>query len=144
MAAKNYSLKDVVVVYGPVVVGGYGETGGVSVEEDENDFEYTPNADGGGTRSANNQNSATIVLTLAQSSEANELLSALRTIDKRTGAGAQPLLIKDNNGTSLHAATSAWVEKAPTAAYEKAVGTREWTLRTDDLNSVFGKNNEVG
>jgi len=142
MAVRSYNLKDVQVIFGPVVMGGYGEQGGVRVEYDENDFEYTPNADGGGTRSANNQNSAKITVTLSQSSEANELLSAIRTLDKQSGGGVNPLMIRDGSGTSLHAATSAWIEKAPAAEYNKGVTGREWVFRTDDLDSLFGRNLE--
>lgn len=143
MAVRTYSLADVQVIFGPVVMGGYGEDGGVSVEHDENDYEYTPNADGGGTRSANSQNSATITITLSQSAQANDLLSAIRAAGLLTGADVLPLLIRDANGTSLHAATSCWIQKPPTAEYNKAVSGREWVLRTDDLASFFGSNAEA-
>lgn len=143
MAVRNYSLGDVSVVFGPVIMSGYGEQGGVRIEYDENDMEYTPNADGGGTRSKNNQNSATITITLAQSAAANALLSGISLVDRVSGAGVHPFLVRDKNGTSLHAATSCWIQKRPVGEYNKAVGTREWILRTDDLSSVFGYNNEA-
>lgn len=143
MAVKNYSLADVKVIWGPIEFGGYGEEGGIEIEQDEDNILYTPNADGGGTRAINKQQSATVRITLAQSSETNSLLSVAATTDRLSGTGVYPFLLRDKNGTSLHASTSLWIQKEPMAGYNKNIGTREWTFRTDEMVSFYGQNNEI-
>lgn len=143
MAVRNYNLAEVQAIFGPVEMGGYGEDGGVRIEWQENLWEYSRNADSGGTRSKNNSNDALVTVTLSQSSERNTELSAIVAADRRTGAGVFPMMVRDTNGTTLLAGTSAWIEKRPDVEFNKAITTRVWVFHVEDLDGLIGSGNEV-
>lgn len=143
MAVRNYNLAQVQGIFGPVIISGFAEDGGWRIEWPENLWEYSRNADGGGTRSANNANDALATLTLSQSSETNSELSAIAAIDRRTGGGVYPLMLRDPNGTTLLAGTSAWIEKRPDVELQKGITARVWVFHVEDLDGLIGHNNEA-
>lgn len=143
MAVRNYNLAEVQAIFGPVEMGGYGEEGGIRIEWQENLWEYSRNADGGGTRSKNNANDAMVTVTFSQSSEKNTELSAIAAVDRLTGAGVHPMMVRDTNGTTLLAGTSAWIEKRPDVEFNKAATTRAWVFRVEDLDGLIGHGNEA-
>ena len=141
MAAKYYSLKDHSVIFGPVILSGWGESGGVDIAYDEDAFALTVGADGQGTRAANSIRAATITLSLMASSEVNAALSALHDLDRLTPGGApSTFFLQDRNGTTVYAAATAWIQKMPDDSRGKAVGERQWVIRTDNLAGVAGGN----
>ena len=77
-----------------------------------------------------------------QSSSVNDLLSAERELDRNTpgGTGGKALLVKDNSGTTLFSAETAWIQKPPTAELNREATTREWVFRTDVLIANHGSN----
>lgn len=143
MAVKTYNLAEVQAIFGPVEMGGYGEDGGIRIEWQENLWEYSRNADGGGTRSKNNSNDALVSVTLSQSSEKNSELSAIQAVDRRTGAGVFPMMVRDTNGTTLLAGKSSWIEKRPDVEFNKAVTTRVWVFHIEDFDGLIGHGNEA-
>jgi hypothetical protein len=143
VAVRNYNLAEVQAIFGPVEMGGYGEEGGIRIEWPENLWEYSRNGDGGGTRSKNNANDALVTVTLSQSSEKNTELSAIQTVDRLTGAGVNPMMVRDTNGTTLLAGTSAWIEKRPDVEFNTAATTRAWVFRVEDLDGLIGHGNEA-
>jgi hypothetical protein len=143
MAVRNYNLAEVQAIFGPVEMGGYGEEGGVRIEWQENLWEYSRHADGGGTRTKNNANDALVTVTLSQSSEKNAELSAIVAVDKLTGAGVNPMMVRDINGTTLLAGTSAWIEKRPDVEFNKAVTARVWVFHVENFDGLIGSGNEA-
>jgi len=142
MSVRNYDPANVSMFFGPIEVNGFAQDAAISVEHDEDDWSLVVGVDGEGTRSKTSNASGTITVSLMQSSPANDLLSAHRTLDKNTpgGIGGVPLLIKDNSGTSIYAAETAWIQKAPTAELNREASTREWVFRTDVLVAHHGSN----
>lgn len=142
MPAKVYNPKEVTIIFGPVIVTGFADGTFLSVDFNEDAFTLQVGTDGEGTRSKSNNDSATIAFTLMQSSDSNDLLSALHNIDKNTpsGDGIVPLLIKDLQGSSLYTAETAWIRKAPTSEFAREAGPREWTIETDKLVAFVGSN----
>jgi hypothetical protein len=124
-------------------MGGYGEEGGIRIEWQENLWEYSRHADGGGTRSKNNAHDALVSVTFSQSSAKNAELSAIAAVDKLTGAGVYPLMVRDTNGTTLLAGTSAWIEKRPDVEFNKTVSTRVWVFRIENFDGLIGGGNEA-
>lgn len=131
-----------IMVCGIPIEGGFADGSFVEVDQDSDDFDDVVGTDGDVTRSKTNDRRATVTLTLMQSSEANALLSALNNLDRKqsNGAGVGPLLIKDNQGTSLYAAEKSWIAKPPTAGFDKKAGPREWKIRVADLERFDGGN----
>lgn len=142
MAVKSYDPSNVSMFYGPIPMQGFAQDAAISVEHDEDDWTLVVGVDGEGTRSKTSNASATITVSLMQSSAVNSLLSAERTLDNSApgGTGGQPLIIKDNSGTTLLSAESCWIQKPPTAEFNREATTREWTFRTDALIAFHGAN----
>lgn len=142
MSVKTYDPSQVSMFYGAIEMAGFAQDAAITVEHDENDWELAVGVDGEGTRSKTSNASGTITVSLMQSSAVNDLLSAERELDRLTpgGTGGKPLLIKDNSGTSIYAAETCWIQKAPSAELNREPTTREWVFRTDQLVAFHGSN----
>ena len=142
MSVSTYDPSQVSMIYGTVLIKGFAPDSAITIEYDEDDWGYSTGVDGEGTRTKNTNKSATIGAVLAQSSAVNELLSAARNLDVNTpgGTGGQPLMIKDNSGTSLFSCETAWIQKPPSVEYKRESTDREWTFRTDNMNADYGRN----
>lgn len=142
MAVKTYDPSQVAMFFGPIEMQGFAQDAAITVEHDEDDWTLVVGVDGEGTRSKTSNRSATVTVALMQSSATNALLSAARVLDQETpgGTGGKALLIKDNSGTTLFSATTAWIQKPPTAELNREATTREWVFRTDNLVALHGGN----
>lgn len=142
MPVRTYDPSHVSMFYGEIEVQGFAQDAAISVEHDEDDWTLVTGVDGEGTRSKTSNASATITASLMQSSPTNDLLSAARELDRLTpgGTGGKALLIKDNSGTTIFSAATAWIQKAPTAELNREATTREWVFRTDQLVALHGSN----
>lgn len=139
---KTYDFSQVSVILGGITLSGFHEGTPVKVAYDEDAFSLLIGADGDGARSKTNNRSGTITFSLLQTSAANAQLSALHALDiaGKNGDGVVPLLIKDNSGFSLHTAQTAWIKKFADATYGRDTEVREWTIQTDNLDSLIGGN----
>lgn len=142
MGVRTYDPAFVSMFYGEIEMQGFAQDAAISVEHDEDDWSLVVGVDGEGTRSKTSNASATITVSLMQSSPVNDLLSAARILDNTTpgGTGGKALLIKDNSGTTIFSAETAWIQKAPTAELSREATTREWVFRTDNLVANHGSN----
>ena len=136
----KYNAAEMTVTFGAVLVSGFAPDTFVSVESDEDAFQKQVGADGEGVRTRTNNNGGFVTMTLMQSSATNDLFSALHNADRLTGAGVGPLLIQDQNGTTLVEAAKAWIRRFPTAEYGREASTREWIIDTTDLVQFHGGN----
>lgn len=142
MALKVYEPDRVVITLGTILMSGFADGTFVTIDNNEDAFTLQMGTDGDGTRSKSNNQSATISVSLMQSSDTNILMSALHNTDINTpgGDGIVPLLIKDLEGTTLYTAEKAWIKKAPSAEFAREATAREWTIETDKLVRVDGGN----
>lgn len=139
MTIKNYDPKKVGVIVAGQPVTGFADGTFVKVAMDEDAFSLHIGADGESTRVKNANLAGKFTITLMASSAANDYLSGLATADRVSGTGTFVVLVKDNRGTSLHTAATAWVSKVPEAEYAKdGPGHREWVIQTDELLSYVG------
>lgn len=145
MSVKVFDPKELIIAIGTFTADGYADGTFLSIESNEDAFALSVGASGEAARSRTHNNSATITLTLMQTSATNDALSTLHNLDKATpnGDGIVPLLIKDNRGNSLFAAEHCWVKKRPTAEYGREPTGREWVLETDNLVAFDGGNNSA-
>lgn len=138
MAVDTHDPKDVILTIDGKIISGFPKGSFLTVERDEDSFSYQPNVDGGGTRSMNHNRAGKFTFQLARNSDSNQILSTLMLIDEQTGAGTFSVLVKDNRGSSLHAAETAWVVKPAAAEYADEATPREWVLQTDELVTNVG------
>ena len=140
MSVKTFDPSQLAVSIGGALLTGFADGTFVKVSRDTDAFNLTIGSDGEGTRVKTNNKSATIVVTLQQTSSSNDFLSGLAASDELSNGGAVPLLIKDNSGRTLFSAETAWVQKYADAEYSNDVTSREWTIRTDFLVAFIGGN----
>lgn len=136
--AKNYDPKQVAVIIGGHIVGGYADGTFVSIERNRDAFSLSVGADGEGARAKSNDKSGRITITLQQSSASNDVLSGYATNDELNNGGQVPALVKDNNGSSLAEAVTAWVVKKPAMSFGNEIETREWIIESDDMDILVG------
>lgn len=134
---QTYDPKDIQVIVGGNVIGGFGEEL-VRVEREANAYDDEAGAQGEVVRYATNDKRGTITLILQQTSQSNLYLSTLAKADEYSGTGVVPVVVKDTRGNDLHLAPQAWIQKVPQAVYRKGVEMREWVIRTANLQSVLG------
>lgn len=140
MALRQYDPKQISLIVGGKIITGYADGTFVTPERNEDAFMLKVGVDGEGSRSKNANKSGKITIVLMQTSPSNDYLSALALADELSGNGVVPALMKDNLGTTLVTALSAWVKKIANPEMAKEVGTRTWVIETDELNMLVGGN----
>lgn len=138
---KTYAPGQIKIVMGAFVLSGLAEDTFVTVAEIGEGISSVSGADGEVARAMSRDSRLRITVTLLQTSDSNDRLTALHQADKATdGNGAVPVSITDLRGRSLHASDSAWVVKIPDAGYARQVGNREWVIETGRAINVLGGN----
>ncbi len=141
MTVKTYDPKEVSVIIGSQPLGGFADGDFVTVERNEDGWSLLVGADGETTRAKNANKAGKITVRLLASSASNDYLSELQIADELSGSATFGLMVKDNRGTSIYAAATAWINKQPPAAFGKDAGTREWVIETDELIPKAGGSN---
>lgn len=140
MSVKNYDPKEVSIIIAGNIASGFADGTYLSVERNNPSFNLNIGSDGEGVRAKSNDKSGRFTLTLQQGSAMNDILSGLQKADELSSAGVFSVLVKDNNGSSLHAAETAWITQPAGAEYAREIGSREWILETDNLETFIGGN----
>lgn len=101
--------------------------------------------DGHVVRYRTGENRANLNVVLKGSSEEHAKLSAIHAADvaATNGAGVVPVLVKDNNGTTLYATDKGWIVGMPTKTAAAAPGDVTWVIRlvlSSPLNAILGGN----
>lgn len=131
-ALKTYSADEVSLsLAGYQIDSGFADGEFVSVEPAADDFTDKAGADGEVARAKTNDRRATAKVKVLQTSQANDLLSQLRTLDINApnGAGVGVFLLRDRSGGLLVRAEKAWIQKPPTVSRGREIAEYEWTLR---------------
>lgn len=138
---KTYDPSDVQIILGTTPISGFADGTFISVSMDENQFTKTVGADGNVSRSKSNNRTGTATLTLQQTSQSNDFLSALQAADELANGGAVPMMIKEiGSGSTLVFTQAAWIEKLPDVSYSKDIEDRSWTIATAQLQTFIGGN----
>jgi len=141
MALKTYAPDSVVINFAGAILTGYAEGSFITVERETDGFNKVTGADGLTTRVKSANRSGSVTLTLAQSSDANAILSALQIADDLTRGGVFPLLVKDVSGNSLFTAEQAWIRKSANAEFSSDFTGRQWVIDCAEISMLHGGNN---
>ena len=142
---KTYDPSNVQVIMGGVPMSGFADGTFISIAFDEDQYTKTVGADGEVSRSKSNNNTATVSLTLKQTSSSNDALSALYQADRLSNGGVVPFMVKEiGSGRTLCFAQSAWVQKLSDVAYSKDIEDRAWTIATGQMQIFIGGNTTNG
>lgn len=139
---KTYNPKDIVVIAGFQQLTGFAEDDIVEVKPRGDGIVPYDGADGEVGRSIDPNDCLEITVTLAQTSESNDILSSLYDLDKNTGNGMFPFAIKDLSGSTLISATQAWVKTYADAKIGRKIDTRQWTIHTGKADVNIGGGSE--
>lgn len=129
--------KEVTVMVAGNVLEGFSEDK-ILVARESNQVEDEVGADGDVARRITNDKRGTFTVTLMQTSRSNLILTGLARADELTGNGIFPVVVKNNRGLDLHIGASCWIQKMPDAADGAAINTRQWLIRTNNLNMFVG------
>ena len=142
MGLKTYDPKQVTLVIGTHTVTGYMDGTFINASRNEDAFTTVVGADGEVTRVKSNNKSGRITATIKQSSDSNDVLSAILAADELGNAGIVPILIKDLKGRTLGAAARAWGVKMAEIVYSKGVEGRAWIFESDEFLPFVGGNSQ--
>lgn len=119
-------------------VSGYADGTFLDVEKNVDQATLVVGSDGDNTLALSQNRSGKITCTLQQSSPLNDYFSGLAdALENRTG-GVVPLIVKDNNGTTLASAKQAWIVKRSKTTFAKDPENREWVFETGNLVLTVG------
>lgn len=135
---KNYDPKNIFITLGEILIGGYAEGVYAATETENEAFTKSVGAVGDVTRVRMHNESGRLTVTIVASSPTNDLLTAKHDLDKATGLGYGPLLIKDLNGSTILAAANAWIVKRAEFEGASEASNREWIIDYDKLEGVLG------
>lgn len=139
---KVVDLDQQVITLGSIRALGWAEGDSMTIAFDGPAYNYVAGGDGEAVRSKNFNRSAVITLRLMQSSQVNDLLSALHAADylAPNGAGVVPFQWKDLQGTTQLGGKQCWIEAPPNPTLGPTGQAREWTLRIHKLEGIYGGN----
>jgi hypothetical protein len=140
MSVRTFNPADVVVTISGIPMSGYADGTFLLVDRDEDAFIKVTGADGTSTRVKSNNRSATMTLTLKQSSPSNDILSGLANLDELTSEGVFPVLVKDLSGNSIYFSATGWIQKYPASEFGKEINNREWIIDLVDTDMFVGSN----
>lgn len=140
---KHYDPAQVVIMFGVAKLEGTAPDGRVSIEFPEG-YGHVVGTDGEVARFKINDPTCKVTVPLLQTSQSNDVLTALYLADRVAPTGAPlTLFIKDINGTSLFTAAGAWIVGLPATRFVGGVEAREWTFQTAAVIPFVGGNSNL-
>lgn len=146
MALYVYDLDNVSLnVFGIDVTGGYGSGGSISIKRNKELFMNTAGRAGDIVRSKITDESATIEITVLQTSEVNSRLSAVQALDRfaTNGAGVGVFMCRDRTNGDEYFAEKCWINKLPDVEFNEEQSDRVWQLYCEKLEYNPGGRSSV-
>ena len=133
---KTYNPKEVTIACGPHIVTGYADDSFVTIEPNGEGITKKVGCDGEIIRSISPDNTYKIKIALLQESDSNAFFSTMVAVDRETGDGMFPLLIKDLKGGEIFATEAAWVTRQAPFTRGRGDNNREWEIDTGDATLI--------
>ncbi len=139
-AGATIDHKSLHVQYGPhALTSGRAKGDYLQVIYNNDAFQEFQGIDEEGAWIANGDQSARVLVTLLQSSDLNDILSALHIADRAAPGGLLlPLLIKEKNGRTAYSAARARIIKFADGIWSDGGAVRQWTISTLLLRGFVG------
>lgn len=138
----TYDPKRVQVIFGAKRLSGFADDSIISIAPHGEGMQLYVGADGEAGRSIDPDHTFEVTISLATTSKSNTYLSGVYNLDRATGKGMLPLMIKDLSGDTLFFAEQAWVSNFPEAGRGRTIDTQEWVIQTGQVdNPIIGGNN---
>ena len=98
MQVTTYSPQDVKLVIGGYTIVGWDS---ITISRLQETFKVIRGIRGKHTRASSGDTSATLTVSLVQTSPSNSFLTEIHRLDEERGTGRLELTLKDNSGTSV-------------------------------------------
>lgn len=135
---ETYDPAQVSLVVGGNIISGFMDGTFIQVTRDEDTWTLLTGSDGEVARARNHNRAGKIVVTLMQTSPANDILSALHQRDYLTGIPAGATRIADGLGNTVLGGDEAYVLKPADVGFGKELEAREWTIVVPKLDGLIG------
>lgn len=124
------------------MITGFSEDQIVAIDRNSETFSIYRGADDTKTRIYNSDTSATITVPLQQTSNSNDVLTALYEYDRArlNSDGLFSLQIKDMTGRSLYYSDEAYIGNVPNSNFANSMQLREWQIHAASLNTMIAGN----
>lgn len=129
---KTYNPKEVTIACGNHIVTGIADDSFVSIEANGDGITKKIGCDGEIARAVSPDNTYKVKISLLQTSDSNTFFSNMFDVDRETGEGLFPVLIKDLKGGLVFSTEAAWVIKRSSVTRGKDTNNREWEIDTGD------------
>lgn len=127
---KTYNPKEVIVTLGTHIVTGYADDSFVTIDPNGDGVTKKVGCDGEIVRSISPDDTFIIKISVLQTSDTNAFLQQKLALDRKTGDGMFPVLVKDLKGGMVFSTDAAWPIKPASRGFGKEAGNREWELHT--------------
>ncbi|WPJ20667.1 hypothetical protein vBPFY1MI_191 [Pseudomonas phage vB_PF_Y1-MI] len=124
------------------IVSGYSEDSMVNIERTAETYTMYTGADNTSTRIYNANKSASITVSLAQTSATNDIFSLLYANDSasRNSSGLFSIQISDASGRSQYFSDDAYIAVVPNSQFGNTMQVREWVIQAHNLETYIGGN----
>jgi hypothetical protein len=139
---RVYDPKNVIITFATLPLKGFADGTFLVIEPLSDDYTWMTGADGEVARAQSMDNRHTARLTLIQTSDSNDVLSAVRLLGRRSSNGADVgvFTVKDLSGRTVVEEPSCFILRPPNLELGKELGPREWVLGLPDPNIFIGGN----
>jgi hypothetical protein len=126
-------------------LSGFSEDNIVSIERNMETFSMYVGSDNTSTRIANVNTSATMTVSLQQTSASNDVLSQLYENDRQTldSSGLFNITVTDLSGRSVYFSDQAYVASPPSSSFANSMQTREWVIHMPNSTLFLGGNAKI-
>ena len=136
-SVETYSASDV-----KLSIGGYIITGWDNLSINRRVKAFTPvyGIRGKNTRTKIADSSATLTISLLQTSQGNDILSQIHDLDIKQSTGRIVFMLRDNSGRSVFSSSEVYITGFPVASFSGQFEYRNWELfcQTTDTYNVGG------
>lgn len=121
----TYSPSDVSLSFGGYSVVGWDN---ITISRTSPSFTTVKGIRGKHTRVPSGDTSATITLSIIQTSQSNDVLSEVHRLDIENGTGRLSITLKDGSGASVFSSDEAYIINYPETTYSGNLEMRNWTI----------------
>jgi hypothetical protein len=100
----------------------------ISIKKSSPTYRLVKGINGKHTRIQDYDTSATIVLSVMQTSPTNDILSRVHELDVTNGTGRLEITLKDYSGDSEFSSVEAFIESYPEAKFSDSIQFNVWTI----------------
>lgn len=129
---RTYNPKEVTISCGSHIVTGYADDSFITIEPNGDGITKKVGCDGEIARAVSPGNTYKVKIVLLQTSDSSSFFSKMADLDRDTGEGMFPILIKDLKGGQVFSTEAAWVVRKSPVNRGKDTNNREWELDTGD------------